>query len=147
MDKFETLAEEYVRKPYTRTLTPDGDGFTAEILELPGCITYGDTPADAYTMLDEALALYVATLLEDGVAVPDPIGEQSGKIAVRTSCDLHRRAMLSSRKENISLNHWMALAMEGRLGSQFPGRGTGVEQAIAPKAEEIHDDARVAEKD
>jgi antitoxin HicB len=141
MDKFEALAGEYVGKPYTRTLTPDGDGFTAEILELPGCLTYGDTPADAYTMLDEALALYVATLLEEGVAVPDPIGDQSGKIAVRTSSDLHRRAMLSSRKENISLNHWMALAMEGRLGSQVLGKNTGLEQVAAPDAEETHDDA------
>lgn len=146
MDKFETLAEEYVRKPYTRTLTPDGDGFTAEILELPGCITYGDTPADAYTMLDEALVLYVATLLEDGVAVPDPIGDQSGKIAVRTSSDLHRRAMLSSRKENISLNHWMALAMEGRLGSHLRSGNPGSEQVAAQEADETYDDASTAEK-
>lgn len=116
MDKFDVLAQEYARKPYTRILTPDGDGFSGEVLELPGCVTYGDTPEEAYTMLDEALVLYVATLLEDGKPIPEPIGEeQSGNIAIRTSSDLHRQAMLHSRREGISLNQWVGLAIEARL--------------------------------
>jgi predicted RNase H-like HicB family nuclease len=49
---------------------PDETGFTVEIPALPGCITEGDTVADALTNAREAIGAYVASLHDDGLPVP-----------------------------------------------------------------------------
>jgi antitoxin HicB len=40
--------------------------------ELPGCESQGDTPEEARENLREAFALYVGSLVEDGMPVPPP---------------------------------------------------------------------------
>ncbi len=44
--------------------------FIAEIPSLPGCISQGETRAEALANIREAAELYVRTLIEDGEAVP-----------------------------------------------------------------------------
>jgi predicted RNase H-like HicB family nuclease len=69
--------DHYLRLPYTRTVVPDrgtrGETlYLASIAELPGCQTHGATRAEALANLDDALALYIDSLLEDGIDPPVP---------------------------------------------------------------------------
>ena len=58
---------------YQAVLTPDEDGgYDVEFPSLPGCFTYGDTIAEAAEQSVDAASTYVAALIKDGLAVPEP---------------------------------------------------------------------------
>ncbi len=62
------------REPIKRTvlLYPDEDGyFVVEVPSLPGCISQGKTREEALENIQEAIELYVETLIEDGEPVPE----------------------------------------------------------------------------
>ncbi len=68
---------DYVARPYKTILVPDvrSDGtpcFVARHSELPGCMSDGDTPAEAIKNLRDARELYIQSLIEDGLEVPLP---------------------------------------------------------------------------
>jgi hypothetical protein len=46
----------YINMPYTIEIIPDVEsgGFVAKIVELEGCITFGDTREEALQMLEDA---------------------------------------------------------------------------------------------
>lgn len=46
--------------------------YFAEVAELPGCVAQGSDFADLDRNLHDALVAYIASLLEDGLAVPGP---------------------------------------------------------------------------
>lgn len=48
----------------------DGEGYTVEIPDLPGCVSEGDTLADAIIMGTDAAAGWILDELEDGNEVP-----------------------------------------------------------------------------
>lgn len=48
---------------------PEG-GFTVIVPSLPGCITYGESLAEAKAMASDAIALYLESLIEDGEPIP-----------------------------------------------------------------------------
>jgi predicted RNase H-like HicB family nuclease len=51
---------------------PGEDGmWVAECPSLPGCIAQGDTKETAIANIREAIELYIETLVEDGIEVPD----------------------------------------------------------------------------
>jgi len=50
---------------------PDSD-FGVDFPDFPGCITAGETLAEARSMAAEALAGHIAFMLEDGDPLPDP---------------------------------------------------------------------------
>ena len=60
---------------YTTLFTPDEEsgGFTVEVPALPGCVTDGDTLAEAKKHAAEAIQLYLETLAERGLAFPDDV--------------------------------------------------------------------------
>ena len=49
---------------------PDGAGYTVTVPALPGCITEGETIAEALTNAREAIACHVEGLLASGDEVP-----------------------------------------------------------------------------
>lgn len=51
-------------------LTPDSGGYVAEVPSLPGCVSQGDTAAEAVANIREAIRLYIEVLREDGRPVP-----------------------------------------------------------------------------
>ena len=115
----EARVASYMAMPYTRMLIPDPEegGFIAEVLELPGCITAGSTPVEAYRNLEDALAGYIAVELDRGHTIPNPVGmkEYSGRFPLRMSSDLHREAAIRALNEGISLNQWIGQAIAERL--------------------------------
>jgi|SRR5882724_6043734 predicted RNase H-like HicB family nuclease len=53
--------------------------FRAEIPELPGCMSHGDTPEEAVQNLEEAFVLYMEVLAAQGRSLPvTTIGSTSG---------------------------------------------------------------------
>jgi antitoxin HicB len=49
----------------------DGVGFTVEVPSLPGCISEGDTLAEALANIREAIDLYIESLQAHGEPIPE----------------------------------------------------------------------------
>lgn len=67
----------YLSLPYTRVVVPDeysrgGVCYLGRIEELPGCESHGDSPEEVVANLQDALELYLSTMLADGVEPPVP---------------------------------------------------------------------------
>ena len=57
---------------YKVLLNPEPEGgFTATVPSLPGCITYGETVDEAMLMAEEAIILYIDSLVAHNEKVPD----------------------------------------------------------------------------
>jgi predicted RNase H-like HicB family nuclease len=62
---------------YRVLLEPDEDGvFVAEVPALPGCISQGQTRAEALANIKEAIALYLESLEAHGDPIPPAISEE-----------------------------------------------------------------------
>lgn len=111
--------EQIKKLPYHREFVPDeGGAWFARIVEFPGCMTQGDTIAEAAAMLDEAMASWLEVMLEDGDPIPEPIAEPefSGKTVVRLGPALHRDAAELADREGVSLNHFITTAVARAVG-------------------------------
>jgi predicted RNase H-like HicB family nuclease len=76
-DKWIEQAKELAVRPYfvkiVRDETTDGEPiYLAHVLELEGCFGQGETPEAAVSDLQLAMVDYIASLLEDGLPVPNP---------------------------------------------------------------------------
>lgn len=115
----EKTLEYYKSLPYTIELTsdPDGGWFIA-IRELPGCMSQGDTPEEALTMIQDALEGWLAVALEDGMPIPEPraLDEYSGKFVVRVPRSLHRDLVQVAESEGVSLNQYINVALARIVG-------------------------------
>ncbi len=112
----------YLSAPYVRMIIPNAEegGYLAEVLELPGCITEGDTLEEAYHNLEDAMAGWIETSLEDNRPIPEPVGdkEYSGHFPLRMSTELHRAAALRAMQEGVSLNQWIVGAIAAQVAGQ-----------------------------
>lgn len=69
----EALVQQFARRPYRMVITgDDADGYLAEAPELPGCITTGETVAEAEEMLRDAIEGWIESALIAGEHVPEP---------------------------------------------------------------------------
>ncbi len=98
-----------LRYPVTVHADPDG-GFVAEIEELPGCITQGETLAEVFEAIEDARRGWIQVAYEDGQDIPPPrdMEEYSGKILVRIPKNLHRTLAHVAKREGVSLNQYIA---------------------------------------
>ncbi len=68
---------------YRVLIEQDEDGvFVAEVPSLPGCVTQGDTRAEALTNVQEAIQLYIESLKAHDEPIPPPIEEELVEVAV-----------------------------------------------------------------
>lgn len=64
----------YLTLKYPITIYPDPDGgYVAEIKDLPGCLTPGETIEETIHNIDEARELWLETVYELGRSIPLPI--------------------------------------------------------------------------
>jgi len=62
---------EYIEEAVRRAIVNcESDGCTATVPELPGCITWGETPDDARRNLRDAVEAWVLTAIRFGDPVP-----------------------------------------------------------------------------
>ena len=57
---------------YPAIFISDGDGYTVEFPDLPGCVTQGDSFEEAFEMAEDAASGWILTSIEDGEDVPPP---------------------------------------------------------------------------
>ena len=112
----------YLNAPYVRMLIPDPEdgGYIAEVLELPGCITAGETPQEALRNLEEAMTGWIRASLDHDKPIPEPVGmkEYSGHFPLRMSTELHRAAALRAAQEGVSLNQWIVKAIAAEVAGE-----------------------------
>lgn len=93
--------------PFTvRRLSPEeGGGYLAEVAELSGCMSDGQTPEEAIRNLEDAILSWIKIAQELKKDIPLLSNESySGKWVVRTPKTLHRKLVELSKKEGVSLN-------------------------------------------
>lgn len=111
--------EFYLELKYSITITPDvTGGYVAEIEDLPGCFTQGETLDETYANMDEARRLWLESAYEDGLDIPLPRDEQqySGKFNVRVPKTLHRKLDRMAVREGVSLNQYIVSALSESVG-------------------------------
>ena len=65
IDEREREIERRLRMPYHRLVSGDpADGYLASVVEFPGCLTDGGTPAEALSSLGEAMAGWLESCLK-----------------------------------------------------------------------------------
>ena len=87
--------EEYLKEPYSRVLVPDeAGGYSAEMLEFPGCFAEGETAEETMQALERAAESWIQAALEQGQEIPQPFISQGygGKVALRLPKSFHRKA-------------------------------------------------------
>jgi predicted RNase H-like HicB family nuclease len=113
--------QEYLKEPYARILIPDEEGgYSAEILEFPGCFAEGETADEAMQALDRAAESWIQAAIDQGQEIPPPFMNQgySGKIALRLPRSLHRKAAQFAEREGTSINQFLMAAIAARIGSE-----------------------------
>lgn len=64
---------EYLKAPYARMLIPEEQGgYSAAMVEFPGCFAEGETADEAMQALDRAAAAWIRAALAQGQAIPPP---------------------------------------------------------------------------
>ena len=105
-------ANEYLGLPYhivIRHITDEsGSYYFATVQEFDGCMSHGDTYAEACENIQEAMEGWIETKLEGGFPVPLPIDESqySGKFVLRIPKTLHARLAMKAESEGVSLNQY-----------------------------------------
>ena len=113
---------EYLKKPYGRVVVPEPDGtYRAEIVEFPGCLATGDTAQDALAKLEDVALAWLDATLTKNKRVPEPIenDEFSGKLMLRLSKSLHRRAAHQAARDGVSLNQFIGNCVAEQVGAKF----------------------------
>lgn len=113
----------YLALPYTIELVREEDAaWFARVVELPGCISEGDSAEDAAGMIQDAMAGWIELALEDGRSIPEPKPreEYSGKFVVRVPRSLHRDLVEAAAKEQVSLNQYIATELARAVGRPAP---------------------------
>jgi antitoxin HicB len=115
----------YLSLPYPVRIypEPDGSGYTAEVPDLPGCLTFADTLEALWPMIEDAKAGWLELALEDGDPIPEPSlpaadDEPSGKFTVRVPRSLHRKLTEQARQEGVSLNQFVNVALAEVIGAK-----------------------------
>lgn len=76
--------------------------YIAEVPDLPGCMTHGDTPTSALTNANDAIQLWLDTAKEFGDPIPKPRGRQSvlGSTEFRSKSQGRAGRLISKRRSN-----------------------------------------------
>jgi predicted RNase H-like HicB family nuclease len=109
--------EVYLSKVYPIVVYPEEDGYVAEIEELPGCITQGDTIEEVMARIDDARRGWIEVAYEDGQEIPLPhIEEQySGRFVARVPKSLHRQLAEMAARQGVSLNQYVVYLLSQNI--------------------------------
>lgn len=111
---------DYLKKPYARILSPDVEigGFTAKILEFPGCVAEGATAEEAYRNLEAAAESWLIAALDTGYPVSEPLvaSGYSGRIALRLPKSLHEQVVRLAEFDGVSVNQFLVAAIAEKAG-------------------------------
>lgn len=112
---------------YSVTLTnlspEEGGGWLAEITDLPGCYSDGETPESALNSLQHLLPFWLQVAKEEGktIAIPQTKSSEqfSGRFTLRVPKSLHRYLASRAEAEGISLNQYILTLISYAEGTQL----------------------------
>ena len=113
--------EYYLGLNYPITLyRAEEGGFVAEIEDLEGCLTQGETVEETTENIEEARQLWIKAAYEDRVEIPIPRTDEeySGRFLARMPKSLHRRLTERARYEGVSLNHYVESILSAGISNQ-----------------------------
>lgn len=106
----------------SRLSEEDGGGWLAEVPELDGCISDGDTPHEALTNIQDAIRCWLESAEEHGKPIPPPeVHEEpefSGKFTLRIPRLLHRFLARQAEREGVSLNQYIVSLISFNAGKK-----------------------------
>ena len=91
--------------------------YVAEIKDLNGCLTQGETIEESVTNINEARELWLETAYEYGDEIPLPSSEYSGKLMLRMPKGLHHRLAILAKSEGVSLNQYLLFLLSSATGN------------------------------
>jgi antitoxin HicB len=110
----------YLGLPYRVALYPaEEGGYAAEIPELSGCISQGETMEEVLGMIQDAKIAWLESALEDDIEIPEPAKgteEYSGKLNIRIPKSLHRALAEKAKEEKVSLNQYISYQLARGVG-------------------------------
>jgi predicted RNase H-like HicB family nuclease len=112
--------QEYLKEPYARILVPDeAGGYSAEILEFPGCFAEGETADETMQALERAAESWIQAALDQGQEIPSPFMNQGygGKVALRLPRSVHRKAAQFASRDGTSLNQYLLSSVAAGIGA------------------------------
>jgi len=96
------------------------NSYWMEFPDLAGCFTNGDTMEELMEMAQEAMGLYLSSLLEDGIKLPDAsdisvisVPDGCATTYVITNVDAYRRDTKAVKKM-LSIPAWLAKEAEAK---------------------------------
>ena len=113
------IVAQVLRRPYARLFHAEQDaGFSAEVLEFPGCFSSGDSAEEAMANLEDAMTVWVESQLDQGRRIPEPLSEReySGRVTFRMPPGTHEEAARLAAVQGVSLNRWLSDAVARSVG-------------------------------
>lgn len=106
----------YLSLNYPMEIVEDDGRFVVSILDLPGCVSYGDSPEEALANLKATKHLWLKGALESGKTIVEPsmVEDFSGKFVLRIPRSLHHALDREARKQGVSLNMYIAHVLSER---------------------------------
>lgn len=110
--------EEYMALPFAIEITPDDGSYFVKVKELDGCMSVGDTIAEAVEMIEDAKRAWLTAAIEDEFDIPLPESMQadrySGKFALRLPKSQHRQLAEAAERDGVSLNQYIVTLLAER---------------------------------
>ncbi len=120
---------EYMELPYTITMVYDTSGgppaWVVGVEELQGCLSQGDTPDEAISMIREAMEGWLEVAVAYGDEIPPPkehFPEHSGKFQVRLPVGLHGKLAAVAKEQEVSLNQLVTAILAEGVGWRPAGK-------------------------
>lgn len=113
--------EYYIDLNYPITIyRAEEGGYVAELEDLPGCITEGETLEEVTQRIEDVRNAWIQIAYEDGIEIPLPRTDEeySGKFIVRIPKYLHRRLAEKAIREGVSLNQYVESILSAGVSTQ-----------------------------
>jgi len=108
----------YLNLPWQFEFTRHPDGKYSARVEGLSCYSGGDTMEEASKEIQDALAFYIESCLEDNMPIIEPqdIANANGRISIRTSKQTHLKLIKLANEENVSVSHLINDAIVKQYG-------------------------------
>lgn len=90
----------------------EGGGWLAEVPDLPGCMSDGETPEEAVRNVKDAIQEWIVAARDMGRDIPQPDEtretiEYSGRLSLRLPKSLHAELVRNANREGVSVNQYV----------------------------------------